>query len=187
MPLDVTFDVKVTGAWGVVAVIGTVAIPAFIKYMRRAKTTEAIDYLDVMYKGASNYYSMPRVAVGTGLKLPCQFPKSVKPTPDISKKSCCGPPLDKDNDGRCDVNTQSWAHETWSALNFQMNDQHHFSYSFTSSGVGKNAKFTAAAHADLDCDGVFSTFERYGYADESEDGFCVMKGSSAFYKNKETE
>ena len=49
------------------------------------------------------------------------------------------------------------------------------------------AKFTASAYADLDCDGVFSTFERYGYGDSSVPGGCAMKGSSATYRNNETE
>ena len=56
------------------------------------------------------------------------------------------------------------------------------------SGTGADAKFTVAAYADLDCDGVYSTFERYGYGDETATrGECSMKGSSAFYKDNETE
>ena len=69
-----------------------------------------------------------------------------------------------------------------------MNDQHYFGYVYTSSGVIKDAKFTASAHADLDCDTVMSTFERYGYGDKTASyAECSMKGSSAFYKNNETE
>ena len=46
----------------------------------------------------------------------------------------------------------------------------------------------APANADLDCDGLLSTFERYGYGDESATrGECSMKGSSAFFKEGETE
>ena len=169
------------------AVAAVVAVPAFIKYMRRAKTTEAIDQLDKMYKSASNYYTAPRVAKGTGEKLECQFPETQGMTPDVNGLSCCGGRFDADNDDRCDVDTTQWTTATWSALNFQMNDQHYFGYAFTSEGTGEYAKFTASAHADLDCDGTLSTFERYGYGDTGYGAECSMKGRSAFYKNNETE
>ena len=176
-------------AVAVAAVMSVVAVPAFIKYMRRAKTTEAIDYLDRIYKAASVYYTTPRVQAGTGMRLPCQFPATQKltPAPVGGKHPCCGP-QDADKDDRCDVDMSAWTTATWSALNFQMNDQHYFAYEYESSGTGAAAKFTARAYADLDCDGVFSTFERSGYGDPSASmAECSMKGSSAFYKNLETE
>jgi len=43
-----------------------------------------------------------------------------------------------------------------------MDDPHYFRYAFDSSGTSTTAKFTARAHADLDCDGVFSTFIKTG-------------------------
>ena len=162
-----------------VGVLSAVAVPAFIKYQRRAKTTEAIDQLDKIYKGASYYYTAPRVS-REGTKLPCQFPASVKATP-------AGSPCDHP-DNKYPGSPSAWTAPTWSALNFQMNDAHYFRYEFTSSGTLGAAQFTAAAYGDLDCDGVWSTFERHGYGDPSaSNAECSMKGSSAFYKNNETE
>ena len=155
---------------------------------RRAMTTEAIDELDKIYKSSATYYTTPMVASGTGEKIDCQFPSSQRMTPDVTDRRCCGGVNDKDGDNRCDVNVQQWSTETWSALNFQMIDQHYFGYAYESVGVLGNARFTASAYADLDCDGVLSTFQRYGYGDESASrAECSMKGSSAFYKNNETE
>jgi serine/threonine protein kinase len=171
-----------------VLVIALIAVPSFVKYMRRAKTTEAIDQLDKIYKASSHYYASPRVEKYTGAKIECQFPYSQGMTPDVTAKKCCGGIYDIDGDDRCDVNISRWTTDTWSALNFQMNDQHYFGYEYTSSGTITNAKFTAAAYADLDCDGILSTFERYGYGDASAShAECSMRGSSAFYKNNETE
>lgn len=171
-----------------VGIAAAVAVPAFIKYMRRAKTAEAIDLLDRMYKGASVYYTTPHVERGTGKLLPCQFPESQGLTPNVKDLGCCGGRHDKDGDKRCDVDPTLWTTATWSALAFQLNDPHYFGYEFESKGTGPAAFFTARAHADLDCDGVLSTFERYGYGDKKYGaGECSMKGSSAFYKNNETE
>jgi hypothetical protein len=165
-----------------------VAVPAFIKYRRRAMTSEAIDQLDKIYKGAANYYTAPPSLDQHGKALPCQFPAAQSMTPNTGNLNCCSGKHDVDGDEKCDVDTTQWATPTWTALNFQMTDQHYFGYEFSSSGTGARARFTASAYADLDCDGILSTFERYGYGDESGTAaMCSMKGSSAFYKNKETE
>ena len=173
----------------ILAILAVVAVPAVIKYMRCAKTTEAIDQLDKIYKSAATYYASPSVRQGDGFKLQCQFPTSQTITPDITSGICCGGSQDADQDDRCDVDVSQWDTPTWSSLNFQMNDQHYFGFLFTSNGSTMAAsRFTATAHADLDCDSVYSTFERYGYGDESGTrAECSMKGSSAFYKDKETE
>ena len=142
-------------------------------------TTEAIDQLDKIYKGAAFYYTAPHVS-SEGLKLPCQFPAD---TVCIPEGSPCDYPGNK-----YPANPEIWTTPTWSALFFQMNDSHYFKYCYDSEGTLSNAIMTASAHADLDCDGTFSTFQRLGYGDpEASRAECSMKGSSAFYVENETE
>ncbi len=172
----------------ILAILAVVAVPAFIKYMRRAKTTEAVDELDKIYKAAATYYASPQVQKNSGIKMECRFPTSQAMTPDITEKKCCGGGLDTDKDDRCDVDTEVWSTSTWAALNFQMNDQHYFGYVFASTGVLADARFTATAHGDLDCDTTLSTFERYGYGDDvARFADCSMRGAPALYTNFETE
>ena len=172
----------------ILAILAVVAVPAFIKYMRRAKTTEAIDQLDKVHKSSATYYSRGKVAATSGDPIQCQFPMSQGMTPDVTSLACCGGALDKDKDDRCDVDTSQWDTPQWSALNFQMNDQHYFAYTFVSSGELEGAQFTARANADLDCDAVLSTFERYGYGSTNASyGDCSMRSASALYMNNETE
>jgi len=171
----------------ILAILAVVAVPAFIKYMRRAKTTEAIDELDKIYKGAAVYYTTPKIDKA-GTKLPCQFPANQTVTP--VEATCCatfgGP--DGDSDDRCDGEPTIWSQPTWSALSFQMNDQHYFVYAFSSQGTLSNASFTATAHADLDCDAVQSTFQRLGFGDpQATNAECALQGSAAFYVENETE
>ena len=57
----------------VVAIIGilaAVAVPAFIKYARKSKTTEAITNIRKMYEGARTYFLDMNVASGRGSTLP---------------------------------------------------------------------------------------------------------------------
>ena len=176
----------------VVAILGilaVVAVPAFIKYMRRAKTTEAIEELGALFRNSLRYYTTPHVAK-TGTKIWCQFPADQGVTPATN---CCGSQnaggADNDKDDRCDVNTAAWNQPTWEALDFQMNDQHYFVYSYDSNGstLG-DAQFTAQANADLDCDNTQSTFQRIGWGDPSATySECAGNGSSAFYIEHETE
>lgn len=165
------------------------AVPVLIKQARRAKTAEAIDMLDKIYKGAADYYSTPRVRVETAEKLPCQFPADQPPTP--AGPGCCGSRggADKDMDGRCDTNPAHWTTDSWSALKFQITNQHYFVYSFDSNGkTGKEAQFTATAYGDLDCDGIWSTFQRYGKGDPyATMGECSVVSAAALFTYQETE
>lgn len=145
---------EITGISGaampVIGVLSAVAIPAFVKYMRRSKTSEAIYQMDKIYKGAIEYASVPRMDPAAG-PLPCQFPPSAK----VNGKSCCEFP-----EGKCPGEASEWEGPTWSALKFQVNEPHYYRYEFTSEGTGTEAKATVTAYGDLDCDGVESTFSR---------------------------
>ncbi len=197
------------GVSSVGGILAAIAVPAFIKYQRKAMTTEAIDYLDKIYKGAADYYVTPRVKEDSFEKLPCQFPESQPVTP--SAGTCCkalgGP--DQDGDNRCDAlggpesgpppkgkkgrsepPANPWDTPTWSALRFEITQPHYFVYEFTSNGkTGVDAEFVATAYGDLDCDGVRSTFQRFGKADPrcSDFGECCVASRAALFVNNETE
>ena len=167
-------------------IVTAVAVPSFIKYMRRIKTAEANVQLDMLVKSAGVYFSTPQVEPTTGVKRGCEFPKSqpLTPAPVNGKHPCCSPSAhDADGDERCDGNADLWNTPTWSALNMKLSSPHYFMYEFESNEkTGQNAQFTARAYADLDCDGVFSTFERVGYGANG----CAL-GQTTNYVENETE
>ena len=155
----------------------------------RAKTSEAVDQLDKIYKGAAVYYSTPFIS-DEGQKLPCQFPANQGVTP--VEGTCCstgglgGP--DSNQDDRCDTNPAVWDEVTWSELNFQMNDEHYFVYAFDSEGTLNEASFYATANADLDCDSIQSTFQRIAFGDEQANfAECALHGAPAMFVDQETE
>ena len=156
-------------------------IPAFIKYTRKAKTAEAVDMLDKIYKGAVDYFITPRVEPNSAGQafMECQFPDSVPLTPT-------GSPCDH-ADELFPANPGAWDHPVWSALRFEIHDAHRFRYSFDSSGAGSMAQFTAHAQADLDCDGNWSTFQRYGKGNSMGGGECRVSQGAALYTYNETE
>jgi hypothetical protein len=152
---------RVSGGLGLPVLVGgagvmaAVAIPAFMKYTRRSKTVEATLNLRRVFDASVAFYTEggPDGSANTA-----RFPPSVGPTPDhtacVDGESVPFPP-----------DAKRWAHPTWQALNFAVNDPSRYQYEYLSEGEGPTAKFTIRAYGDLDCNGVRSTFERSAYID----------------------
>lgn len=160
---------------------------------QRHPSNEAMDLLDKMVKGASDYVMTPRVDPDNDyLPMPCRFPESQTITPE---KTCCSATgdTDKDKSGKCAENIDIWSTPTWSALKFQIPHDHYYRYEFISSGTGTEAKFEARAYGDLDCDGIESTFIRYGKAVAYRDDlgaktcFCSYESAAPMLIDKESE
>ncbi|MEO7734602.1 MAG: prepilin-type N-terminal cleavage/methylation domain-containing protein [Kofleriaceae bacterium] len=126
----------------VVAIIGilaAVAIPAFMDYMKRSKKTEASLQLNKLGKNAKRVYSeTSSYSTLPGAQLPAK-----------GTSGCCGGGgVDKNH---CKANPAGFAADTgWKALDFQIDEDTLFSYSYT----GTATTFTGLATGDLDCDGV---------------------------------
>ena len=163
----------------VVAIIGilaAVAIPAFMKYIRRSKTTEATMNIRKLFDSSVSYYQEEHADRGIGTALPRQFPASVALTPAVS---ACTAGSSK----KITPNSTYFSAATWQALNFSVDDPFYFQYSYDGAGTGVASSFTARANGDLNCDGVLSTFERVGLVDASNN----VNGGAGLFQNKELE
>ena len=170
----------------IIAILAVVAVPQFTKYIRQAKAAESIQMLDLLKKGGAAYYVIPRTATKTWTRVPCQFPGKVAVTP--AGASCCDDSLDADGDERCDSNPASWDNRVWSALRFSLTDAHYFQYGFDSQGSLADARFTASAHADLDCDGIRSTYELMVRGDPAAtESDCDTVSTAGVFRDRETE
>lgn len=147
----------------VVAIIGilaAVAIPAFMKYMKRSKTVEANTQLKLMSNNARTYYSTPqRSGAVNSLNVSVvakQFPTTVALTPVGA--GCCAI-AGAGGTEKCSPGDGSlWDAASWVALDFAMTDPHYYGYSYTSAATN----YTTTAIGDLDCDGTSSTYTLYG-------------------------
>jgi type IV pilus assembly protein PilA len=161
----------------VVAIIGilaAVAIPAFMKYIRRSKTTEAAMNVRKLFDSSVSYFEAEH-ATQAGLIVAKQFPAS---QPNNPAAGCCGNP-----GGKCAPVVGTWANVTWQSLNFSVDDPFYYRYSYDSAGVDKASQFTARAQGDLNCDAVFSTYERIG----SVDAEFNVTGGAGLYIDKDIE
>ncbi|MCA9560057.1 MAG: prepilin-type N-terminal cleavage/methylation domain-containing protein [Myxococcales bacterium] len=164
----------------VVAIIGllaAVAIPAFEKSVRRSKTSEATINLRRIYDGAVTSYQSQQVDRDGAGRSP-KFPDSVDPTP--GENACCG----ASDRGQCPASTQAFVKPTWQQLQFSLDDPHYYWYVFDSEGEGAGAQFTARSSGNLNCDDIFSTFERIGFVDLLSGS---IQGGSGIYVNRPLE
>ena len=178
--LDQGLKMSMDGQGGLLAAAGimaAVAIPAFVKYQRRAKSAEAVMNVRKMYDGQAVY--MESKSNEKGNENASLFAGSVPLTPGNPTQFMC-----KDGQSvRYQPNAQTFDHPTWQALNFAPADPFYYAYEIQTAGTGKDTHFTVRAMGDLDCDGVLSTFERIGTLDEAGN----LSGGVSIYQNNPLE
>jgi prepilin-type N-terminal cleavage/methylation domain-containing protein len=145
----------------VVAIIGilaAVAIPAFTRYVKKSRTAEAVLHLGKEWAGSLTYYETDHMS-DQGLALPKSFPGASGTAAAWAYGSECGCMTG----ARCPGNSTVWGNDlVWQALNFSLPDPHNYLPGYSSTGEGSNARFTAFAKGDLNCNGTLSTFMRQG-------------------------
>jgi type IV pilus assembly protein PilA len=137
----------------VVAILGilaALAIPAFIGYVRRAKTAEATGNLNSLFKSAASYMSAERAAQGLT---------------NASTGAYCSVVANTRSPATPSANKQQYTPDSSAAaLGFSIADYVYFGYQIRGStdkcGWSANQSvYTFSANGDLDGDSIFSTFE----------------------------
>jgi prepilin-type N-terminal cleavage/methylation domain-containing protein len=153
---------------GIVGILSAIAIPAFTRYIRKSRTSEVAGHLNKMWAGSVTYYmsdfTTVNGATGQGMALAKQFPG---PNGAWERDSidCCTMP-----GGRCPGGATVWGRDlVWLALKFSIPDAHNYIPGYTSSDTGTNAKFTASALGDLNCNFTNSEFRRDGFVTSTGD------------------
>ncbi|HLG20439.1 MAG TPA: prepilin-type N-terminal cleavage/methylation domain-containing protein [Bdellovibrionota bacterium] len=131
----------------VVAIIGilaAVAIPAFLKYIKKSKTSEARTNIRKVYDGEIAYFDEEHVS-RSGSIITKQFVSA-------PAQPATPPGIDK--------SVANWEGSSWKALKFGSDSPVLYSYSADTAGSGTTSSFTARAEGDIDGDGTSSLFER---------------------------
>jgi type IV pilus assembly protein PilA len=162
----------------VVAILGilaALAIPAFIGYVRRSKTSEATGNLNSLFKSAASYMAVERsgrALTGANTSTFCSVgTEAVHPTPNATKQKF-----------------EVAANSASEALGFSIADYVYFGYGINGStstcGWAANANvYTFVANGDLDGDGTQSTFELAAGTDKDN----TLYHAKGFYIQQEIE
>jgi type II secretory pathway pseudopilin PulG len=156
---------------GIIGTLASIAIPAFVSYVRRSKTAEASQNLGSMFKFAASYMAQEHadrsVFATTGTY--CSVGSDpLAPVPKPIKQHYIG-------------GTNA------TALGFTIADEVYFGYGLTGSqGCGwapTTDVYTFTAQGDLDGDGTRSTFELAASTDEAR----TLRHARGIYIVNETE
>ena len=145
----------------VVAIIGilaAVAIPAFLDYMKRSRTTEASIQLNKVGKNAKRAYGeVSTFPVTDGALLPTGAA--------TGGNNCCGGSggvtgtVGTTLNNKCTANPAGFqADPGWLQLEFSVDEASQYQYSY----IGGAQLFTALALGDVDCDSVTATWTMVG-------------------------
>jgi len=132
----------------ILGILAAVAIPAFTRYVKRSKTSEAAGNIAKIYQGQTTYY---QGALERGFS---SFVNAATATPAAAAGAAKYP-----------ASVATWSTDAnWSAIGFSLDSAHYYQYQ--SPGItavaGDATAFTARAMGNLDGDGTYSTFQRLG-------------------------
>ncbi len=141
----------------IIGVLAAIAIPAFINYVKRAKTSETSANLQSMFTGAAAYYSANHWTAGVAA------PGSVS----AAVTACTVAAGVTTNTLSNQKTTLDWTAQPdgFTAIGFQVADAIYYKYSIVGSTDAcdntalSTTVYTFRANGDLDGDGTESTFE----------------------------
>jgi type IV pilus assembly protein PilA len=133
----------------VVAIIGmlaAVAIPSYVKYVRRSHNIEATMNLRKIYDGAVAYY-LSEHADSSGAIVPRTFPANAGPTPATIPGVNAHKPVPGE-----------FSTQPWYALSFQIEDPYYYQYWFLNVSP---TLWKCEALGDLNGNNLPSVFDRF--------------------------
>lgn len=130
----------------ILGILAAVAIPAFTRYVKRSKTSEAAGNISKIYQGELTYY---QGALERGYS---SFVNANALTPSNNPGSAKFP---------ADVATWN-GDANWTAIGFSLDAAHYYAYASPGTSAASNGAnaFTAYAIGDLDGDDINATYER---------------------------
>lgn len=132
----------------ILGILAAVAVPAFTRYVKRSKTSEATTSIAAMYRLQSTYYENTQERSSSTTFATC----SPLPTaaPGVNKY-----PAD----------VTAWMSSSeWNSLGFLIDRPHYYQYSTD----GSNTGMTVRAVGDIDGDAIQSTFDRRAIVNSGE-------------------
>lgn len=137
------------------ALLATLGMYGLARYVRHAKTAEAIGNVSAIGQAAASYYNesdahQPAGTKPEQAKAMRHFPASARQTVPADASAVKGK--------KYQSAIGDWSTSPWMDLQFKINQPQCYMYNFESAGAGSTATATVTANGDLDANGVVSTF-----------------------------
>ncbi len=140
-----------------VAVLAALAMYGFGRYVRHAKTFEAIGSVHAIAQAAVVYYdesdaTQPAGGAQAAVHAMRHFPASSRGMVPQDAEDVRGK--------RYQSTRADWSPSPWRELNFSIPQPQYYRYGFESSGTGRASTATAIAEGDLDGSGARATYRQ---------------------------
>jgi hypothetical protein len=140
---------------GLAAILSAIGMYALARYVRHAKTTEAVSTVTRIAEKAADYYNrsdetQPSGATPSAVHAMRHFPPSSRTWVPAETESVRG---QRYQSGKAD-----WAGSPWKEIDFAIIEPQYYQYSYDSEGAGASAKSIVTAQGDLDGDGRLSRY-----------------------------
>src|SRR6478672_9967109 len=137
------------------AVLSSIGMYALARYVRHAKTVEAISSVTSLAGASAEYYNssdatQPTGASPTAVHAMRHFPPSSRVPVPADPLSVRG--------HRYQSNLADWSASPWRELRFSIVQPQCYQYAFEADGAGATAKALVSAEGDLDGDGARSMY-----------------------------
>lgn len=133
----------------IIGVLAAVAIPAFMDYMKKSKTSEAALNLSKIGRNLkTEFQTQSQFPVGNAALAPTHSGTAAGPG-----KNCCYGNASSAKD-KCPATSEFANDSVWRELEFSIGEPSQYQYSY----VGAKTLATAYALGDLDCNGVTATW-----------------------------
>lgn len=142
----------------IIGVLASIAVPAFMDYVKKAKRSEAELQLAKIKLNAKASFNIDT-------SYPTQS-AALTPATD-----CCTQNVDGKK--RCAADATDWAVAGWEALGFQIDEPFFFQYEYVGDASGNT--YTATATGDLDCDTAAISFTLVGTAQNGNPSSTLFK------------
>ena len=132
----------------ILGILAAIAIPAFTRYVKRSKTSEAQGNIAKIYQGQLTYHQRNLERGGTNFASASALPTTAPGT------------------AKYPANVDQWnSNSDWANIGFSLDSAHYYQYD---SPGGVATGFTARAVGNLDGDSTNSTFLRTGILTNGE-------------------
>jgi type IV pilus assembly protein PilA len=139
----------------ILGIIAAVAIPAFSRYLKQSKTSEATLQLKSMGDGAAAYHQMDHYTTSGAPIGAKQFPTTDGTHPGTIPKGT-----------KALVTLAVWETTPWKEMKFSIARPHYYQYQYDNIS---EQSFTARAFGDVDADNIIATFELTGGGNSNGD------------------
>jgi hypothetical protein len=136
-------------------ILSAIAMVIMGRYMRHAKTAEAVGSLNTLAQQSASFYDASDATQPVGSVPDAAHAMRHFPT---SSLRTVPPSVEDVRAKKYQSATADWASPPWHELGFSIPQPQYYVYAYASEGSGTTAKATISARGDLDGDGMESKF-----------------------------